>query len=99
MPFKIKIEPEAHRDIQEGIDWYNKQQDGLGRQFYAEVKTSIEELKTHPFFQVRYDDVRCLPLKKYPYMIHFTVDEENKQVIVRAAFNTSRDPEIWKKRS
>jgi len=28
MGFKIKAEPEAHGDIQDGIDWYNKQQPG-----------------------------------------------------------------------
>lgn len=38
MAFKIKTEPEAHLDIQEGIDWYNKQQSGLGRKFHSEVK-------------------------------------------------------------
>lgn len=98
MAFDIKIEPEAHQDIQEGIDWYNEQQPGLGRTFYEEVKDAFKRLQTHPFFQIRYDKVRCLPLKSYPYMIHFTVDEQEKRVIVRAVFNMSRDPGIWKKR-
>ncbi len=30
MSFSIKIEPEAEQDIQEAINWYNKQQTGLG---------------------------------------------------------------------
>ena len=64
MAFKIKIEPEARQDIQDGIAWYNTQQPGLGRKFHAEVKASIEKLKTHPFFQVRYDETHCLPLKE-----------------------------------
>ncbi|MEQ6120503.1 type II toxin-antitoxin system RelE/ParE family toxin [Reichenbachiella sp. MALMAid0571] len=98
MAYKIKAEPEAHDDIQEGIDWYNEQKPGLGRKFHAEVKTYFKKLKTNPFFQVRYDDVHCLPIKKYPYMIHFTIDEENKIVTVKAVFNTSKDPKKWKKR-
>jgi predicted ester cyclase len=95
--FKIRIEPEAHQDIQEAIDWYNQQQQGLGRGFHTEVKSSFKKLKIHPFFQVRYDNVHCFPLKKFPYMIHYTVDEGNKQIIIRAVFNTSRKPEIWKR--
>ena len=98
MAFKIKIEPEVQQDIQEGIDWYNEQQPGLGRKFHAEVKASFKSLKINPFFQVRYNQVRCLPLKKYPYMVHFTVDEKNKTVIIRAIFNTSKDPKTWKRR-
>jgi len=31
MSFKIKIEPDAVEDIQQGIEWYNKQLAGLGK--------------------------------------------------------------------
>jgi hypothetical protein len=96
--YKIKIEPEAHLDIQEAIDWYNQQQPGLGRRFHTEVKVSFKTLETHQFFQVRYDNVHCFILKKFPYMVHYTIDEQNKNIIVRAVFNTSRNPTIWKGR-
>lgn len=98
MVYKIKIEASALDDIQEGIDWYNEQQSGLGRKFLSDVKASFNALKTNPFFQVRYDEVRCLPLKKYPYMIHFTIDQANKLVVVRAVFNTYLNPDTWTKR-
>jgi toxin ParE1/3/4 len=98
MAFHIKIDADALSDIQYAIDWYNQPQSGLGRKFLAEVKTSINSLKVNPYYQVRYDEVRCLPLKKYPYMIHFTVDPSTKVVVIRAVFNTYLDPETWKKR-
>jgi hypothetical protein len=98
MPFTIKIEPEAKQDIQEGIDWYNEQQLGLGKDFHRTVKRYLNKIKTNPFYQVRYDEVHCLPLKKYPFMIHFTINEDNKQIIVHAVFNTFRDSKIWKER-
>jgi mRNA-degrading endonuclease RelE of RelBE toxin-antitoxin system len=98
MHFTIRIEPEAGEDIQEGIDWYNEQQTGLGKEFHAAVKAHIKKLQTNPFYQVRYDNVHCLPLKKYPYMIHFTINEESRVVVVHAVLNTSRDPKIWKDR-
>ncbi len=98
MPYKIKTEPEAYDDIQEGIDWYNKQLPGLGRKFHAEVKAYIKKLKINPFFQIRYDDVRCLPIIKYPYMIHFTIIEDDKTVIIKAVFNTSKDPQNYRDR-
>ena len=37
-------------------------------------------------------------LKVFPFMIHYTVDEDNKTVIVSAVLHTSRDPQEWKKR-
>jgi len=98
MTFKIKTEPEAYDDIQDGIDWYNNQNPGLGRKFHSEVKAHIKKLKTNPFFQVRYDDVHCLPLKKFPHMIHFTINETDKIVTIKAVFGTKEDPQKWTKR-
>jgi hypothetical protein len=98
MSFKIKIEPEAIDDIQSGIAWYNKQKPGLGKSFLSELKIHINLLKTNPFFQIRYDKVRCLPLISFPFMIHFTVNESESLVIIRAVFDTHRNPKIWKRR-
>ncbi|TVQ50679.1 MAG: type II toxin-antitoxin system RelE/ParE family toxin [Saprospirales bacterium] len=36
-------------------------------------------------------------MKKYPYMVHFTVDESQQVVTVLALFHTSRDSKNWKK--
>ena len=99
MAFKIKTEPEAHEDIQEGIDWYDKQQPGLGRKFHSEVKAYFKKLKINPFFQIRYDDVHCLPIKGYPYMIHYTINEATKLITVKAVFSTRKDPQNWKERT
>jgi hypothetical protein len=32
-------------------------------------------------------------------MIHYTVDQDQKLIIIRAVFNTHLDPENWKKRN
>lgn len=76
MAFHILFEPEALRDVQEGIEWYESVQEGLGVSFYEELSQSIDYLRENPYFRMRYDQVRCLPLKKFPFMIHFTVDEK-----------------------
>lgn len=96
--FEIKIEPDALLDIQGGINWYNRQQPGLGRRFYAEIKASFKKLEIYPFYRTRYDDVRCYALQKFPYMIHYTLDEENKKIIVRAVFGTPGNPDLWTER-
>lgn len=96
--FKIKLNPSAKEDIQESIKWYNSKVPGLGKNFHQEIKNAFEAIRLTKFYQVRYDEVRCLPIKKYPYMIHFSVDEANLQIIIRAVFNTHRDPKIWKRK-
>lgn len=99
MVFKILITSKAHFDILEGIEWYNKQSADLGKRFYQTIQKKYKTLSQNPFFQIRYEDVRCLPLEKFPYMIHFIVEEERERVVVIGVICTHRDPRIWEERS
>ena len=99
MAFTIVLDPGAMQDIQQAIDYYEEQQPGLGKQFEGALNQYLLKIEQNPFFQVRYDDVHCLPVKKYPYMIHYTIDEGEQLIIVRAVFNTFRNPKSWKVRS
>lgn len=70
--FSINIEPEAFNDIQEAIDYYNRCKPGLGKKFLETIKKHIILVKGyHHSFAIRYENIRCLPVKKYPYMIHY----------------------------
>lgn len=91
MEFKLKIEPVAKLDIQNEIYYYNSKQKGLGKRFHNEVKAYFKVIQSNPFYQIRYDDVHCLPLKIFPAMIHYTINKSKKTVIIRALINTSKD--------
>lgn len=94
----VLIDPRASNDVQEAIKFYDEQRAGLGRLFEAELNKHLQILQQQPFFHERYDAVRCLPLKKYPYMIHFTIDESRQMVNIVAVFHTALNPKKWKKR-
>lgn len=97
---EFKIERLAIKDIQEAIDYYNSKQKNLGKKFHTEVKKYFTAIQKNPRYQIRYENVRCLPLKKFPAMIHFTFDEKTNLVIIRAVLNTHLDPEKnWKIRT
>ncbi|MCF8298374.1 MAG: hypothetical protein K9J13_12580 [Saprospiraceae bacterium] len=98
MNYSLKIKQEVFLDIQDGIEWYNSQQKGLGRRFHNAVIKEYDTLRKTPFFQVRYDGVRCLPLKKFPYMIHYIVEEDKKKIIVLGVINTYKDHAKWSER-
>lgn len=90
--FKIKIFPRAKDEINEIADYYESIKKGLGKRFYKEFLDKIETLKHIPFFFVRYNIIRTLPLKKFPYTIHFSVDEIEKIVSILAITSDSQDP-------
>ena len=95
--FKTIILPSAKKDIKEAATWYNNKQYGLGIRFTTEVRERIQFIKSNPnSVAIRYDSTRTLPLRVFPYMIHFELDLENKLIVVSAVFHTSRNSSNWK---
>jgi plasmid stabilization system protein ParE len=97
MKFELRVGPRANQHIQQGSDWYDQQGENLGFKFYEEVKRALEVIQKNPYFQVRYDQmVRCIPLRKFPYMIHYVIDESNQIVFIQSVLHTSMNPKYWK---
>ncbi len=41
MAFELIIEPEAELDLEQAVNWYNKQRLGLARQFLERVEVEL----------------------------------------------------------
>lgn len=90
--FEIIILLRADLEVDEIAEYYESLSEGLGTKFYNEYQDYVETLITFPFFEEKYKIVRTLPLKKFPYTIHFTVDEVNKIVSIYAVTSNYQDP-------
>lgn len=89
--YKIQADPRVKLDLQEAMDFLKSRRKGLDTKFLADYKSRLKTLKTNPFFEVRYDEIRCLPLEIFKYMIHFSVDEVNNIVLINAVISTYLD--------
>lgn len=99
MAFKIIIDRDAFADIQEAASWYNRQSDGLGTRFRKQVKSQINGLRKSALaYGIRYHDVRCMQVHKFPFLVHYVADELNKRVEVFAVLHGGRDPDYAKGR-
>lgn len=97
--YKFVILPLAKDDIREAAIWNNKQQKGLGKRFTAEVRENVHFIRQNPeASNIRYENVRTTVLNVFPFMVHYTIDEQDKTIIVSAVLHTSRNPELWKNR-
>lgn len=91
--YTVLVEDRAAEDIQDGIDYYDEQLIDLGDKFKNAVDKEFGALAKNPFYQVRYKSTRCKPIKKFPYLIHFQVNEPDKIVKVFAVINTNKNPD------
>jgi hypothetical protein len=99
--FEVIVHPKVFIDLQLTIDFYNKERDFLGNEFYIIALDRLKSLKNDALlYQVRYEDVRCLKIARFPFLIHFSVDAEFKKVLVHAVISTHKNPiKNWIKRA
>jgi mRNA-degrading endonuclease RelE of RelBE toxin-antitoxin system len=88
MNYKVVIEPRAILDIQDAVDYYNMKSKGLGIHIYETLEEHFKILVNHPSFQIRYKDYHGLPVKKYPFILFYYIDENVKTVYILSVFNT-----------
>ena len=96
MPYSITIANAAEDDIQAAFMWYEEQQARLGSLFAEKVHQAVDSIQRNPFkTQIRYGNTRVFFLDKFPYGIHFQVEEEHNTILIVAVFHTARDPRHW----
>jgi hypothetical protein len=84
MAFKVKQEIRAELELDEIIYYYENIQVGLGNRFLIDYENLIDALETYPFFEQKYNIIRKLPFKKFPYTIHFQIDEYENVVYIES---------------
>jgi plasmid stabilization system protein ParE len=90
--FTILIEDRALKDIQAIIDYYDSQQQGVGLKFKKAIDKEFLHLKKNPFFRIMYKNVRCRAVKKFPFLIHYSIDEGAAIVFIMAVISIHRNP-------
>jgi toxin ParE1/3/4 len=91
--YKIDLSPMALIHLQDAIDYYNECAKGLGRRFYNHFVIAKKKLQLSPHHQIQYHNIRCIMIPKFPFRIHFEVDDTLKRVYILAVIHTSKNPD------
>jgi len=93
MPYTIFVTPTATDDIAAAIEYYNALATDLGYRFADLVADYFERIAELPTASaVRYRNVRCKPMKRFPYFITFTIHDAAHSVHILRVFNTYQEP-------
>ena len=91
--YKVIYSAHALTDLEDAVEYYNGQQKGLGKRFAAQVQLALASIKKNPHFaSFRYEDVRCAQVPKFPYLVHYTIDEDSRTVLIAAIYSTHQQP-------
>lgn len=92
--FTLFIDNRAFADIQDAVDYYNKLTPGSGKKFERALEKEFAVLRSNPFYQVRYKNIRCKLIRRYPYLIHYTLNSRLREIYVFAVICTHQNPKI-----
>ncbi len=92
--FIVIFSPVAIDEVEQTIDYYEERQSGLGKRFAAQLQLTLNAIKRNPFFaSVLYDNIRCAGIKKFPYLVHYNIDDD-ELVTVIAVYSTYKES-LW----
>ncbi len=97
MSLSVAFRPEARKEFDEAVDWYEQKRAGLGAEFVRRVREALERIAATPeVHAVVYRDIRCALVRRFPYGVYYGV--EPNRIVVVAVFHGSRDPRTWQNR-
>ena len=96
--YQLIFDERAMADIQRALDYYNSIYGNLAEKFDSGLKNALYQLKQNPFYQIKYEDIRCLKIKSFPYSIHYTIDEKHDEIHIFSIVHTASEPDkswLW----
>jgi len=94
---EITFLPPAKSELTDATSYYNMQSEGLGYEFAAEVKRTLERIVQYPdaWFKLSKRTRRCRT-NRFPYAVIYQVRQDSLMIV--AIMHLSRGPETWKSR-
>ncbi len=97
MPARIVFRRIAKTEMDESIAWYENQREQLGLEFAVEIDRTLENISRNPIqFSLIRGEVRRALLRRFPYGVHYILEEN--RVVVIGIFHFKRDPALLEDR-
>ena len=94
---RYSFHPEAKAELDDAVDYYEKQQTNLGLEFAEEIYDTIQRILAFPnAWQLLEDDIRRCMTRRFPFGVIYY--ERTGTIIILAVMQLNRKPGYWQKR-
>lgn len=96
MSYKIVLTPVAKQNIDDATAYYkNTVSAKVAKLFIDDYKKTFKDILKTRYFRFFFQEFRGKPMKKFPFIIFYTIDENSKIIFIKAVFNTSQDDQKY----
>ncbi|NGM62123.1 type II toxin-antitoxin system RelE/ParE family toxin [Sphingobacterium sp. SGG-5] len=93
MAYKILVTPDASKQIEEAVSYYIEHASKkVASKFLQDYKKAVADILKVRYFQVCYLNFRGRMMRTFPYIVFYTIDEEQQIIVVKAVFHTAQNP-------
>ncbi len=95
MGYKLVILNPAQKELSEAYEYYAKISTTVLQSFDDQLEQIYQDLEINPFYQFRYKNLRAVPFQSFPYLLFFSINEQEKIVYIYSIFNTHQSPKKY----
>lgn len=93
MSFSYAFHEQAQKDYEDSLTWYLERSRQAAAGFMDAVNFALTQICTHPArWRTTYKHYHEIGLKKYPFVIIYSIDHEKKIIMIWKVFHYKRNP-------
>ncbi|MCW4469473.1 type II toxin-antitoxin system RelE/ParE family toxin [Flavobacterium sp. MFBS3-15] len=94
MGYKVRLSPKAYADIADAFDYYKESIQTL-LNLDNELNEAYRTISLTPNFRIRYKNITGYPLKRFPFLLLYEVDDFEETIYIYSVFNTYLNPKKY----
>lgn len=93
MAYRYILNESAQNEYEISLNWYVERSEKAAGNFIKAVDTTLQLICDHPYrWRNVYKNYHELGLKKYPFTIIYTIEEDQELIVVSSVYHHKRNP-------
>lgn len=93
MSYTYILHKHAQKDYEQSLEWYMERSVDAAEKFVQAVDNALQLICNNPYrWRNKYKNFHEITLKKYPFTIIYTIEEEQALIVVSSIYHHKKNP-------
>lgn len=93
MTYTYILHNHAQKDYEQSLEWYMERSVDAAEKFVQAIDNTLQLVCDNPFrWRNKYKNFHEITLKKYPFTIIYTIEEDKLLIVISSIYHHKRNP-------